>query len=148
LPMLCIAGETSSMKVRLPPAHAAITRPGGQQAACLHHLYISPQHPSCAAVCEKLEARLPGLVCCIDPTSMQQCSHMLVLLDTGGTGNAQRDSPALNNKAYRLDILAALNKGLEIISLHVGPSVFNDFMWDKGTALWKVSPWHKQDAFR
>jgi len=104
----------------------------------LHHLYISPQHPSCAAVCEKLEARLPGLVCCIDPTSMLQCSHMLVLMDTGGTGNAQRDSPALNNKAYRLDILAALNKGLEIIILHVGPSVSDDYMWDKGTALWKA----------
>ena len=73
---------------------------------------------------------------------------MLVLMDTGGMGNAQRDSPALNNKAYRLDILAALNNGLEIIILHVGPSVFDDYMWDKGTALWKVSPWHKQDAFR
>ena len=136
LPLLHIAGETSRIKVNLPPARATITRPNGQQATCFQHLFISKHHPSSAAVREKLEARLPGLACSTE--DMLQCTHMLVLLDTGGTGDVQQGSPALNDAAYSGDIIAALNNGLEIISLHVGPSVFNDFMWDKGTALWKV----------
>ena len=136
LPKLCVAGETSSLQVQLPPAWRSVTRADGRHANTKCHLFVSPHHPSSATLQQKLIWRLPNLVCSTD--ELQQCTHMLVVLDAGERGDAQADSPALNNAAYRHDILAALNSGVAIITLHVGPTAVEDYMWELGTALWRA----------
>ena len=130
LPALCIAGEASRRRVRLP-AHTLHEEEGAS-----HHLFLSPHHPASAALQQNLQQRLPGLKCSEDIAAA--CTHMLVVLDAGSRGNAQADSCALNHEGYRQDILAGMERGMEPIILHVGAVPFEAYTWDKGAALWET----------
>ena len=137
LPVLHIAGETSRTSVHLPaPARRNESDKASACQPCAAHLYLSPHHAASAVLQQKLQDRLPGIICSTEDLS--QCSHMLMVLDAGARGDAQADSPALNNEAYRRDLLAAMECGVRPVLLHVGSVPFDTYMWLKGTVLWEA----------
>ena len=132
LPALHIPGETSRRRVHLPPCAPR------EDHGMTHHLFLSPHHPASAVLQQKLEERLPGIVCSTE--DVEACSMMLVVLDAGASGNAEASSPALINDDYRGDILHALSSGVGIVSLLVGATRLEAYASQskRGVPLWKA----------
>eukprot|EP00937_MAST-01D_sp_MAST-1D-sp2_P000588 g588.t1 len=148
LPELYVPGETGLRALQLPPAVRVILRrtrghkrmiDKPKPVTVLHHLFLSPHHHATLVLREKLtESAGTQLKCSTD--EKVTCTHMLVVLDAGGSADAENSSPALRDERYRADIIQAANLGLRLIVMHVTDAPFHLLVDEKLMAAGIRSP--------
>eukprot|EP00937_MAST-01D_sp_MAST-1D-sp2_P001334 g1334.t1 len=137
LPELYVPGEMGLRQIPLPPPARLIVRQGRglkgtlerpRPVTVLSHLFLSRHHHATTVLRRKLTKNV-GKQLKMLSDKKKVCTHMLVVLDSGG-GSAD-SSPSLSNEGYREDIIQAANLGLRLIVLHITDASFDSLVDEK-----------------